>query len=151
PVGRGDDVNRLADRRVGRSNALGLGSGARNLLFRGSRRRFRGDRRRVGDSTAVGRDLSQQRTYGNRVAFGGVDLDDRARGGRRNLGVDLVGRDLDKRLVGLNGVAFSLVLFEHCALGNRVVYRGHDDLNDAGNACHLPSTVTTDPGSAYVQ
>jgi hypothetical protein len=50
-------------------------------------------------------------------------------GGRGDLGVDLVGRDLDQRLVGLDAVALLLVPFEDGALGHRLAHRGQGDLH----------------------
>ena len=59
-----------------------------------------------GRSGAVlGGDLGEQLADLDGVALGDVELDDRAAGGRGDLGVDLVGRDLDEDLVGLDRVA----------------------------------------------
>ena len=70
------------------------------------------------------------------LALGGVDLDHGAGRGSGNLGVDLVGGDLDDRLVFRDGIALLLVPFQDGALGDRVAHRRHDDL-DRGVDCHL--------------
>ena len=49
--------------------------------------------------------------------------------GRGDLGVDLVGRDLDERLVGLDRVALLLVPLEDGALGHRLAHRGQRHLD----------------------
>ena len=56
-------------------------------------------------------------------------FDERARGGRGHLGVDLVGGDLDQRLVGVDAVAHLLQPLEDRALGDRLAHLGHGDLN----------------------
>jgi hypothetical protein len=63
------------------------------------------------------------------VALGEVDLHDGA--GRRSgdLGIDLVGRDLDDRLVDLDRVTFLLVPLEDGPLGDRLAHRWERDLN----------------------
>ncbi len=54
---------------------------------------------------AVGRDLGELRPDVDRLAFLDEDLLDDAAARARHLGVDLVGRDLEQRLVGLDGLA----------------------------------------------
>ena len=57
--------------------------------------------RRRGRRGAVrGSDLGEHGADVDRVALGGVDLDDGAVDRRGHLGVDLVGRDLDQDLIG---------------------------------------------------
>ena len=56
------------------------------------------------------------------------------RGG--NLRVDLVGRYLDERLVGLDPVAHLLQPPQHRALGDRLPHLGHGDLDARGAGCH---------------
>ena len=67
---------------------------------------------------------------------GGARLDEqlghRAARGRGDLGVDLVGRDLDDRLVGLDRVADRLGPLEHGPLGDRLAHRRHDDVDRLG-------------------
>ena len=65
----------------------------------------------------------------DRLAGLGEDLGHGARGGRRHLGVDLVGGDLDDRLVGRDRVADRLGPLEHDALGDRLAHRRHDDVD----------------------
>ncbi len=81
-----------------------LRGGGRGRLARGGRRR----RGAVAGGRPGGGDLGQQRADRDRVALGRVDLGDRAGGGRRDLGVDLVGGDLDDRLVGRDLLALAL-------------------------------------------
>ena len=52
--------------------------------------------------------------------------------GRRDLGVDLVGRDLEDRLVALHRVADLLQPLRQRPLGDRFAHLGHDDVN----TCH---------------
>ena len=56
-------------------------------------------------------------------------LDERSGGRSGHLGVDLVGRHLHQRLVGLDAVADLLQPLEHRAFGDRLPHRGHGDLN----------------------
>ena len=70
------------------------------------------------------------------VALGGVELHHGARHGRRDFGVDLVGRDLNQRLVFRDLVTLLLAPFQDGALGNRVTHHRHDDLYRGLN-CHL--------------
>ena len=69
---------------------------------------------------------------GHGVAGLGEDLGHRAARGRGDLGVDLVGGDLDDRLVGLDRVADLLGPLEHVALGDRLAHLRHDDVDDLG-------------------
>ena len=69
------------------------------------------------------------------VAVGDVDLHDGSGDRRRDLGVDLVGRDLDERLVGLDAVTLGLVPLQDRALGHRFAHRGQRDLDCRGD-CH---------------
>src|ERR1700733_13230131 len=131
----------------GGGEPLGLGHRARHGLGRGGGRRFardwcRGHPRRghlgaVFGTAFVGRDLGQDRADRDRLALGGVDLHEPARGRRWHLGVDLVGRDLDDRLVGHDAVPLLLVPFEHGAFGDGVTHRRHDNLDSATAYCHL--------------
>ena len=60
------------------------------------------------------------------------ELRDGATHGRRHLGVDLVGRDLDDRVALGDLVALGDVPLQHDALGHRFAHRGHLDLNGPG-------------------
>ena len=63
----------------------------------------------------------------DRVALLDEQLGDACRRGRGQLDVDLVGRDLDDRRVGLDRVADLDMPFEDCSLGDRLARgRGHD-------------------------
>ena len=75
---------------------------------------------------AVGRrDLGEHGADVDGVALGDVDLHDGAGGGRGHLGVDLVGRDLDERLVLGDRVALLLVPLQDGAVGDRLTHRRH--------------------------
>ena len=63
------------------------------------------------------------------------DLDDRAGGRGRHLGVDLVGRDLDDRLVGLDPVADLLRPAADRAFRDADAHLGHDHVYEASD-CH---------------
>ena len=54
---------------------------------------------------ARGADGRDDAVHGNGLAFLHRDLEQRAGGRRRNLGVDLVGRDLEERLVAIDGMS----------------------------------------------
>ena len=109
---RHDDVDQLGLARLG-------------LVGRGRRGRVRRGR----GAAVGGRDLGEDGADADGVALGGVQLDDGAgdRGG--DLCVDLVGRDLDQRLVCRDRVPLRLVPFQDGALADRVTHRRHDDLN----------------------
>ena len=61
------------------------------------------------------------------------DLDQLSRGRRRDLGVDLVGRDLDDRLVLVDPVTLLLVPGEDGPLRHRFAHLGHRDLDGVGH------------------
>ena len=63
------------------------------------------------------------------VAGVGEDLGQRPGGGGGDLGVHLVGGDLDDRLVRIDRVAGLLGPLEHGALGDRLAHRGHRDVD----------------------
>ncbi len=67
---------------------------------------------------------------GHGVAGLGEQLRDRAGSWRGDLGVHLVGGDLDERLVLGDAVADGLRPLEDRALGDRLAHRGHLDLDD---------------------
>ena len=66
--------------------------------------------------------------HGDRLAFLGPDLGQHARGRRRNLGVDLVGRDLEQRLVAIDPVADLLHPSDDGAFGDRLAHLRHQDV-----------------------
>ncbi len=57
------------------------------------------------------------------------DLRQRPRGGGWDLGIDLVGRDLDEGLALLDAIPLLLEPVEHRPLGDRLAHRGHLDLD----------------------
>ena len=79
-----------------------------------------------------GRQSRERLAHVDRLAVGDEQLEDRAalRGG--HLGVDLVGRDRDERLVLGDRVAGLLVPLDHGALGDRLAHLRHDDLERPG-------------------
>ena len=77
----------------------------------------------------IGGDLGEHAADRDRLAGGGVDLHERAGGRRGDLGIDLVGRYLDERLVGLDGVALLLVPLENGSLAHRLAHRRKPHLN----------------------
>jgi hypothetical protein len=58
-----------------------------------------------------------------------VDLDDGAGGGSGNLGIHLVGGDLDQDLVDGDLVSLLFMPFQNGALGNRVTHLRHGHLD----------------------
>src|SRR5207244_11300791 len=70
------------------------------------------------------------------------DLREDARGRCRDFGIDLVGRDLEQRLVPLDGVADLLEPFAPRAFGDGLAHLGHEYVY----ACHWIS-VSTPPTS----
>src|SRR6185312_2226322 len=76
--------------------------------------------RAVVDNRELGPDL-------DRFVFGHGDLAQRAGRRRRNLGVDLVGGDLEQWLVGVDLVAFLLQPTSNRAFGNALSEAGHRD------------------------
>ena len=95
-------------------------------------------RRRSG-SVAVGLYLAEHASHLNRLIGFRGDVYKRSGHRRRNLGIDLVGGDLDERLVGLHPVTNLLQPTQDRAFGNRLPHLGHGDLNARGARGH-PST-----------
>ena len=86
-------------------------------------------RRPSAAGASLGLELRQRLADLDGLVLLGEDLHQLARRGRGHLGVDLVGRDLDDRLVLVDPVALLLVPGEHRALGHRLAHLGHRDLN----------------------
>ena len=103
-----------------------------HLRFRGRGLARRGRSLFFFDLRAFGRDDREPRADGDRLAFGDEDLLDDAGAGARHLGVDLVRRDLEQRLVGLDRLAFLLQPLEDRPLGDGDAHLGHDDVDDRG-------------------
>ena len=94
--------------------------------------------RRRGGSVAVGVYLAEHASHLNRLIGFRGDVYKRSGHRRRNLGIDLVGGDLDQRLVSLDPVTDLLQPTQDRAFGNRLPHLGHGDLNARG-ACGHPS------------
>ena len=90
---------------------------------------------RCGRRGALGRDHRDTRADGHRLALVHEDLLDDAGAGTRDLGVDLVGRDLEKRLVGLDRIALVLDPADDRALRDGHAHLGHHDV-DTGFGRH---------------
>ena len=90
---------------AGSAVGLRLGSGSSRLAARRRRAARRGAAAGAAARRRSGADPREQRPDGDRLALLDEDLLEHARAGARNLGVDLVGRDLEQRLVGRDRVA----------------------------------------------
>ena len=77
------------------------------------------------------------RLHRHRLALRDENLGEHAARRRRNLGVDLVRRDLEHRLVALHLVADLLQPLRQRAFGDRLAHLGHDDVY----ACHRITLV----------
>ena len=86
-------------------------------------------------------DLAQRRPHLHGLVGLGKDLRQRASGGRRHLGVDLVGGHLDQWLVRLNAIADLLQPLENGPLGDRFAHLGHRDLHGRRASCHSHSQL----------
>ena len=115
-------------RRRRRFGAVGLRRRLRRFdRPRGLDRRFR--RGRCGRGGAGGADDGHHAVDRHGLAFLDADLRDHAGGRRRNLGVDLVGRNLEQRLVAIDRVADFLDPADDRALGNRLAHLRHHDIS----------------------
>jgi hypothetical protein len=103
------------------SASVAVGGGLGHRIFR------RGCR--CGRRAVLGGDLGQHGPHIDGVALDGMDLDHGPAGGRRDLGVDLVGGDLDEDLVGLDGVPLLFVPLQDGALGHRLAHLRQGDLH----------------------
>ena len=123
-----------------RRSGAGLRLGHRLLVLMstglGLRNRH-GRRRRCGDR-AFGGDRREQRPHLDRLALGDEDLLDDAAARARDLRVDLVGRDLEQRLVGGDRLARLLEPLRDRPLRDGNAHLGHDDF-DRGSRGHLDS------------
>src|SRR5207248_1594226 len=88
--------------------------------------------------------LGEGGSYLDRLVGLGEDLGDRARRGGRDLGVDLVGRDLDHGLALLDRATLGYMPFENRPLGNRFAHLGHLVLDRCG-LCHSRPTSIAPP------
>ena len=80
--------------------------------------------------------LAEHRSHLNCLIGLSEDLYKRSGGWGGNFRVDLVGRYLDERLVGLHPVAHLLEPAQHRALGDRLAHLGHGYLDARGAGCH---------------
>ena len=115
----------LGRRRRGRLH--GRLAGGRRGLARGRRAVLLGGVRLPG--LGVGRQSCEDGADVDRRADLDHDLGHAARRGRRDLGVDLVGRDVDDRLLVLDPVAHLLAPLDDRALGDRDAHLRHDDVD----------------------
>ena len=145
-----DDRHRLEVRRVGRGGGATSGASAAQGRRRapaprppGPRRqraaRRRGAARRAPPPPPVS--ITAMRVPTSTVSPSADEqLVHGARGGRRDLGVDLVGRDLDDRLVRLHGLADLLAPGDDRALGHADSHLRHDDIDErSGTHGFLPA------------
>src|SRR6266851_3613523 len=86
-------------------------------------------------------DLRDHRADPDDLALAGVDLDQRALEGGGDLGVDLVGHDLDDRLVALDELPLALQPLLDGSLGDRLAELRHLDLSDT----HAESSLAASP------
>ena len=84
--------------------------------------------------------MTASRADGHRLALLNEDLLDDAGAGARNLGVDLVGRDLEQRLVGLDRFTLLLQPLEDRPLRDGHAHLGHDDVDDSGGHQYCASS-----------
>ena len=140
----------LEDRRPRRPTRPSPASRCRRPRRRlGPCRRLRAPRRAPpGRLRRVGAISAEHGADVDRVALRGDVCMSSSGHGRRHFGVDLVGRDLDQRLVFRDLVTFLLAPFQDGALGNRVTHRGHGDLDARGACGHPASTVAPAPLAA---
>jgi hypothetical protein len=125
--GRFGRRSRFGRRLVGAGWAGGGLLGFRSRLLRGCR--FG----RISAGLFVGLDDRDLGVVGDRGALLGEDLLEHAGEWRWNLGVDLVGDDLEERLVLLDGVAGLLQPLADRPLGHALAELGHRHLGHAGH------------------
>ena len=111
-----------------RARRPGFGGGAAGASAAGASARSRLGRRRcrLGGRTGAVADLRENRADLDGLVLLDEDLFDHAADGRRDLGVDLVGRDLEQAFVGLDGVADLLQPAGDRSLGDALAERGED-------------------------
>ena len=83
----------------------------------------------TGAAGAVGAHDGQHGADVDGLALLDADLGQRPRRGRRHFGVDLVGRDLEERLVARDGLAHRLQPLRDRALGDGLAELGHRDVS----------------------
>ena len=136
----------LGRRRRGRS-LVGAGRAARGLGGRGRRR----CRRRCGGGGVgfvAGVDDRDLGVVGDGRALLGQDLLEDALERRRDLGIDLVGDDLEERLVLVDVVADLLEPFPDRPLGDALAELGHRHLRHVRSSSGLPDVARSVPHPA---
>ncbi len=111
----------------GAASAAGAGAGSRGGLGRFGFRRG-GSWRRRSAGFAFG-DGAQERAHLHGGAGLGIDRFNRAIGGRGHFHRDLVGLQLQQRLVPLHRIAFLLEPFGDGGFGDGLAHRGHFDFD----------------------
>ena len=91
-------------------------------------------------SREIRRQHGDTRANVDRHALGDQQLHHDASGGRWHFGIDLVRRDLDERLVGLNGVAYLLEPAANRAFGHTRPHLGHYHVHIARD-CHRRTSL----------
>ena len=122
----------------------GAAAGARRRLGRG-----RG-RRGVGGGGALIADHGDHRADIDRLALGDPDLGHDAGDRRRHLGVDLVGGDLEQRLVGGDRVADLLEPLRDRALGDRLTELWERDVSHVCVWCLSDQPLKSRPVSESI-
>ncbi len=147
-VGNGGRCRCRGSRSSGHGCGLRRSRGGRHLGD-GSRRLGRGcgRSRRSGRGREIGREHGDPGLHIDGRALGDEDLDHHAGGRRRNLRIDLVGRDLDDRLVGLHGVSNLLEPTRDRSLGDAGPHLGHNHINRARDR-HRRTSVRVEAASA---
>src|SRR5947208_13275876 len=102
-----------------------------------------GGGRRHGRGALLRLDDSDESLHRDRLPFLHLDLRQHAGHGRRDLSVDLIGRDLEQRLVPLDFLANLLEPLADRALGDRLAHLGHEDVYTGhsfskGVRCRVP-------------
>ena len=104
----------------------------------------------VADGWHLGRvaDRRDDAVHRHGFAFVHLDLGQHARGRRRDLGVHLVGRDLEERLVAIDRVADLLDPADDRAFRNRFAHLGHHD--GCGHRSFGPSSSRSNGSNVYI-
>ena len=127
-----------------RGSAAGAGAGSRQ---RALPQRRAGSRARAPPPAVA--DHGQHRADVDGVALGHLDLGERAAHRRRHLGVDLVGGDLEQRLVLDHRLAHLLEPLRDRALGDGLTELGHRDVSHGGRVSSYRWACGAHPCSAH--
>src|SRR6185312_9443337 len=98
-----------------------------------------------GSGSAALRDGGDDGIDSNRLTLFHLNLRERSGHGRGNLGVDLVGRDLEERLVALDGIARLLEPLGDGAFGDGFAHLGHNYVSrhEDSLSCYLALVIWT--------